>query len=342
MNENEAHIILTKMKFKYSPDKDIFYKNIVPSGDARGDKYTLFARYKDGKIEMWLKPRNDLIYSSLGEVKAIHAIMEGRLDPKTWNPEEMTIISNTQGGNEVIELTPTPEDLEKEEQQKEEEKPEEQEKAKPKKKSNEDYLKKLAEITEYDIFEIFSDSGTGKSKIALEIARNAINHGYKVFFYDTENNITNEEAGMFKENYIYSPDMNDLINFKFPNVDLLIIDSITYPFWIKFSSMNRYERGEALLSLHAFFGRLKVWCKINKKVAIVTSQPISEVAEERRPWGGKAFHIAKEIAKPELVYSKPHETFIKLLAYRMRRYGRGFEIAEVFITDKGVDIKWKI
>lgn len=336
MNKNEAHIILTKMKFKYSPDKDIFYKNIVPSGDARGDKYTLFARYKDGKIEMWLNPRNDLIYSSLGEVKAIHAIMEGRLDPKTWNPEEIITIKNQQGGNEVIELTPTPEDLEKENVEKE--KSEE----KPKKEEPEDFFKKLAEITEYDIFEIFSDSGTGKSKIALEIARNAINHGYKVFFYDTENNITNEEAGMFKENYIYSPDMNDLINFKFPNVDLLIIDSITYPFWIKFASMNRHERGEALLSLHAFFGRLKIWCKINKKVAIVTSQPISEVAEERRPWGGKAFHIAKEIAKPEMVYSKPNETLIKLLAYRMRRHGRGFEIAEVFITDKGVNIKWKI
>ncbi|MCD6331148.1 MAG: hypothetical protein J7L80_02985 [Thermoplasmata archaeon] len=335
MNENEAHIILTKMKFKYKPEKKLFYKNIVPSGDARGDKYTLFARYKNGEIEMWLNPRNDLIFPTLGEVKAVKAIIEGRLDAKTWNVDEPLTIENAQGGKEIIELTPTPEDLAKE--------PKETEKPKESKESKvDDYLKKLIDITEYDIFEIFSDSGSGKSKIALEIARNAISHGYKVFFYDTENNITNEEAGMFKDNYIYSPDMNDLINFKFPNVDLLIIDSVTYPFWIAFSSMNRHERGEALLSLHSFFGRLKVWCKMNKKVAIVTSQPISEIAEERRPWGGKAFHIAKEIAKPEMVYSKPHETLIKLLAYRMRRHGRGFEIAEVVISDKGVNIKWKI
>ena len=337
MNKDESHIILTKMKFKYSPDKDIFYKNIVPSGDARGDKYTLFARYKDGKIEMWLNPRNDLIYSSLGEVKAIHAIMEGRLDPKTWNPEEIITIKNQQGGNEIIELTPTPEDLEKENVEKE--KPKEE---KSKKEEPEDFFKKIVGISGYDIFEIFSDSGTGKSKITLEIARNALKHGHKVFFYDTEGNITEEEARIFKDNYVYSPDMKDLINFTFPDVDLVIIDSVTYPFWISFSSMNMKERGEALLSLHAFLGKLKIWCVKNKKLAIVTSQPISEIAEERRPWGGKAFHIAKEIAKPEMVYSKPNETLIKLLAYRMRRHGRGFEIAEVFITDKGVNIKWKI
>jgi len=344
MNENEAHIILTKMKFRYKSENKIFYKNIVPSGDARGDKYVLFAKYKDGGVEMWLKPRNDIIFPTIGEVKAIKAIKEGRLDAKKWNVDETVVIENEQGGKEIIELTPTPEDLDKLE-----ETPREiikEVKSSEKEGKPEDFFKKIVSISGYDIFEIFSDSGTGKSKTVLEIARNSMEHGHKVFFYDTEGNITEEEAKIFKGNYIYSPDMKDLINFKFPNVDLVIIDSVTYPFWISFSSMNMKERGEALLSLHAFLGKLKIWCVKNKKVAIIVSQATSELGaeseEKRQPWGGKAFHIAKEIVKPELVYSKPHETLVKLLAYRMRRYGRGFEIAEVLIADGGVDIKWKI
>lgn len=338
MNENIAHIILTKMKFKYSPDKKLFFKKIVPSGDPRGQQYMLFARYSGGDINMWLNPTNPMIFPTLGEVKLVRAIMEGKIDPKEWKPDETAVIENEQGGREIIELTPTPEELQEHKEEKEQVKVKEEAK-------DEDYFKKIVDITGYDIFEIFSDSGTGKSKITLEIARNSKNHGHNVFYYDTEGNITEDEAKFFGKNYVYSPDIDDLLNFNFPDVDLLVIDSVTYPFWIKFASMNMKERGEALLRLHAFLGKLKIWCVKNKKLAVVVSQAISELGkeeEERRPWGGKAFHIAKEIVKPELVYSKPNETYIKLLAYRMRKHGRGFHIADVYITNNGVSMKWKV
>lgn len=327
MSEEE---VLKKLGFKYNEEKKYWHKAIIPGGDRRGKRYVLY--YRDG--EFWTFPamkKENVEY--LGEVLLFRKHMEGKINVFETNLDEPVPVT-INGTKYFAELSMTPEEADS---------PVTAVKEEEKKKENKiDHYEMVLKITGYDIFEIFSDSGTGKSKIALEIARNAVKNNHRVFYYDTEGNITEEEAEFFGKNYEYSPAINDLLNFKFPDVDLLIIDSVTYPFWIKFASMNMKERGEALLKLHAYLGKLKEWCVKTKRLAIVISQPISELREDRRPWGGKAFHIAKEIVKPELVSSAPNETVINIVAYRMRRFGRGAIIANVVINDRGVDIRWRI
>ena len=336
--------VLERLGFKYNKEKKYFHKAIIPSGDPRGKRYILY--FRDG--EFWTAPKMGRDHVEfLGEVMLYNAHKEGKIDISSVdlnNPIPIII----EGRQYYAELSLTPEEAEKQLAGRKFEKEQEEKKAIKEKieQKGVDHFAIIQKLTGYDIFEIFSDSGTGKSKIAIEIARNSIKHNHKVFYYDTEGNITEEEAKVFGNNYRYDPTINGLINFRFPDVDLLIIDSVTYPFWIQFASMNLKQRGEALLNLHAFLGKLKEWCVKNKKVAIIVSQATSELGaereEERQPWGGKAFHIAKEIVKPELVYSEPNETLVKIVAYRMRRYGRGYEIADVLINNDGVNIKWKI
>jgi len=336
--------VLSRLGFKHNEEKNYFYKAIIPSGDPRGSRYVLY--YRDG--EFWTQPKmKKESVEYLGEVLLFRKHMEGEIDIFGLDLSQ-PIPLKVDGIQRIAELSLTPEEAEKmfAEKPKKEEKQVKEEK-KEEKAEDVDHFAIIQKLTGYDIFEIFSDSGTGKSKIVIEIARNAIKHNHKTFFYDTEGNITEEEAKAFGNNYRYDPTMEGLLNFKFPDwIDLLIIDSVTYPFWIQFASMNLKQRGEALLSLHAFLGKLKAWCVKNKKVAIIVSQATSELGaeneEKRKPWGGKAFHIAKEIVKPELIYSEPNETFVKMVAYRMRRYGRGFELADVIINNRGVYIKWKI
>jgi len=79
------------------------------------------------------------------------------------------------GIQRIAELSLTPEEAEKmfAEKPKKEEKQVKEEK-KEEKAEDVDHFAIIQKLTGYDIFEIFSDSGTGKSKIVIEIARNAI------------------------------------------------------------------------------------------------------------------------------------------------------------------------
>ena len=334
----EDEKILERLGFKYNKDKKYWYKAIIPSGDPRGKRYVLY--FRDG--EFWTAPKMAKDHVEfLGEVMLYNAHKEGKIDISSVdlnNPIPIVIDERQY----YAELSLTPEEAE----QQFSKAPEKKER---KNAEEDNHYKIIAKLTDYDILEIFSDSGTGKSKIAWAIAYNSLQHGHTVFYYDTERNISSEFAKKLGDSYHYDPSPLRLISFKkkLPKVDLLVIDSIGMPFLIRYADMGLNERGNAILELISFMGALKEWCIRNNSVAIVTNQPTSEMTEMkkdavRKPWGGKAFHIAKEVVKPELVYSTPDETSIILKAFRMREYGKDTEIATVLITPDGVKIKWKI
>jgi len=337
----EDEKILERLGFKYNKDKKYWYKAIIPSGDSRGKRYVLY--YRDG--EFWTAPKMGRDYVDfLGEVMLYNAHKEGKIDISSVdlnNPIPITI----DGSQYYAELSLTPKEAEKQLAKA----PRKENREEKKEEKDIDHFNIIAKLTDYDIFEIFSDSGAGKSKIAWAIAYNSIQHGHSVFYYDTERNISSKYAKKLGDAYHYDPSPKSLIGFKkrLPKVDMLVIDSVGMPFLVRYADMGLNERGNAILELISFMGALKEWCIRNNSIAIVTNQPTSEMTEMkkdavRKPWGGKAFHIAKEVVKPEMVYSTPDETSILLKAFRMRDYGKGKEIAGVLINDNGVKINWKI
>lgn len=112
IEESEVLFIMTKMGFKYDKENNCYYKKVVPSGDPRGQIITLYGRYnKDTKnMQWWCKPEYGFM-GALGEVKAWRAINSGQLDAKKWDISEPVSVTTEQGGKEIIELTPTPDDL---------------------------------------------------------------------------------------------------------------------------------------------------------------------------------------------------------------------------------------
>ena len=196
-----------------------------------------------------------------------------------------------------------------------------------------------------DVMQVFGDTGTGKSKFALEVAREAIAAGKRVYYLDTERNLTTEDIDSLKGcEYKYTPvlDEIDKIVQKLPAVDVVILDSIGFPVLTSYARLSMKQKGDALLKLIAIFGDLKIWAYRNNGVAVVTNQPESEFNKEKghifRPFGDKSQFACKEIWKTEFEHRSPTETRVSIKSFRSRSMGQRTKIASLKITDDGVEV----
>ena len=196
-----------------------------------------------------------------------------------------------------------------------------------------------------DVMQVFGDTGTGKSKFALEVAREAIAAGKKVYYLDTERNLTEEDIASLQGcDYKYTPvlDEIDKIVQKLPAVDVVILDSIGFPVLTSYARLSMKQKGDALLKLIAIFGDLKIWAYRNNGVAVVTNQPESEFNKEKghifRPFGDKSQFACKEIWKTEFEHRGPTETKVSIKSFRSRSMGQRTKIASLKITDAGVEV----
>ena len=196
-----------------------------------------------------------------------------------------------------------------------------------------------------DVLQVFGDTGAGKSKFGLEVARQAIAAGKKVYYLDTERNLTDEDVASLKGcDYKYTPvlDEIDSIVRKLPAVDVVVLDSIGFPVLTTYARLSMKQKGDALLKLIAIFGDLKTWAYKNNGVAIVTNQPESEFNKEKghifRPFGDKSQFACKEIWKTKIASRSSTETNILINAFRSRSVGFGTKIATMKITNTGVEV----
>ena len=198
-----------------------------------------------------------------------------------------------------------------------------------------------------DVIEIFGDTGTGKSKVCMQLARMYIEQGKKVFYLDTERNLSpRDQVKMNGVIYKYSPVLNEIDNIvqHLPDVDVVIIDSIGFPVLTKYARLQLNEKGNALLQLIAIVGTLKEWAYNNHGLVIFTNQPESEFAKEKghilRPFGDKTQFAAKEIWKITLSDANKTSAGTKptLISFRSRMYPYKKVMAKVLIDNTGVTI----
>jgi len=205
-----------------------------------------------------------------------------------------------------------------------------------------DYIKSYVNN---DVLEMFGDSGTGKSKFAVEVARQTIASGKTVFYLDTERNLSNEEVEKLKGcTYKYTPLISEIstITRQLPKVDLVIVDSIGFPILTAYARMNMKQKGDALLNMIAIFGDLKEWAYRNNSIAIVINQPESDFNKAPdhliRPFGDKSQFAAKEIWKTEAT-QRGTVTKSDIRAFRSRSVGHKTLIAKMEVSDNGTEIK---
>lgn len=196
-----------------------------------------------------------------------------------------------------------------------------------------------------DVVQIFGDTGSGKSKFCLQAAKEAIAAGKKVYYLDTERNLTDDDIKTLTGcEYKYTPVLSEIDSIvqNLPPVDLVILDSIGFPVLTTYARLSMKQKGDALLTLIAIFGDLKQWAYRNNGIAIVSNQPESEFNKEKghvfRPFGDKSQFAAKEIWKTTIETRNPTQTKIKVTAFRSRSVGMGANIASMKIDSNGVDV----
>lgn len=204
-------------------------------------------------------------------------------------------------------------------------------------------LKLINQYVGNDVLQVFGETGSGKSKFGLETAREAIAAGKKVYYLDTERNLTDSDiVSLTGCEYKYTPvlDEIDKIVQHLPAVDVVILDSIGFPVLTSYARLSMKQKGDALLKLIAIFGDLKTWAYKHNGVAIVTNQPESEFNKEKghilRPFGDKSQFAAKEIWKTKIESRSQKETNISITAFRSRSVGFGTKIAFMKISNDGV------
>lgn len=211
--------------------------------------------------------------------------------------------------------------------------------------SNTPLLDLIFDYVGYDVLEVFGDTGSGKTAFVKRVAYEAANAGKKVFYLDTERNLTKNDIDLLKKcKYQYTPVIGEIdrVIQNLPAGDLVILDSVGFPVLTTFARMSMKQKGDAFLLLIAIFGSLKEWAYKNNGVVLVTNQPESEFNKGPnhvlRPFGDKSQFAAKEIWETVKQDSKPGLTSSTIKAFRSRSVGRGTHIASMKITNDGVEV----
>jgi len=217
-----------------------------------------------------------------------------------------------------------------------------------------EYVRKV--LGEADVIQLFGDSRIGKSKFALQLAKDVIMHKEKVLYIDTEKNLSDDDKLMIGENYVVCLDtlaLKEMVDDISNDIDVVILDSIGMPVLISFAEMSMKDRGEALLMLTAIMGKLKKWCYRTGGWCLITNQMKSEMAamggfgkskdmDSIPPFGDKSKYIAKSIIKMYNLSKSENETYSQIRAWGCRDLGKGTIIADVHITNDGVKIDWNL
>lgn len=206
-----------------------------------------------------------------------------------------------------------------------------------------------------DLMEVFGETGTMKSQGMVALAKQCAEAGRKVYYLDTENNISPSDVEMLRKlgvNYHYTPvlrEIDEIFDKKIPAIkaDVIIVDSVGMPVLRKFSAMSAHDRGSALLDIIKWLGILKEWTYLNKSIAFVTNQPQSEFGksssqekgDHRMPFGDKSNFIPGALLLSKKLLDSPQGSKAAFQVFRLRSHAWGEKIFEVTVDKNGPSIK---
>lgn len=282
---------------------------------------------------------------TIEEVPKVESFLEPEEDPEEKAKRERE--ENKRKLEELEKLEQAAAELEDKKAHAEAEKPKEKDQVSKRNitQSKTPLLDMIYDYVGNDVLEVFGDTGSGKTAFVKKVAYEAANAGKRVFYLDTERNLTKNDIDLLKKcKYQYTPVINEIdrVIQTLPAGDLVILDSVGFPVLTTFARMNMKQKGDALLKMIAIFGSLKEWAYKNNGIVLVTNQPESEFNKEPnhilRPFGDKSQFAAKEIWETVKKSSNSGLTESVIKAFRSRSVGYGKLISNMKITDAGVEV----
>jgi hypothetical protein len=212
----------------------------------------------------------------------------------------------------------------------------------------------IVKVFGHDLCEVIGETGTMKTIGLFAMAMAAAKEGKRVLYLDTENNCGPEGAEELKAAgvmYHYTPVLSEIDKIIMKDIagrkdDLIIIDSVGMPILRQYATLGQKQRGDALLMLIAWFGRLKEITFQNKSVAFVSNQQASEFGKTdpkergdyRMGFGDKANYIPGCILLAKKSVDAPGGSKASWNVWRVRRKGWGVKVFNITASDAGSTI----
>lgn len=212
----------------------------------------------------------------------------------------------------------------------------------------------IVKVFGHDLCEVMGETGTMKTIGLFAMAMSAAKAGKKVVYLDTENNCGPEGAEELRAAgvmYYYTPVLTEIDKIIMKDLalrkdDLIIIDSVGMPILRQYATLGQKQRGDALLMLIAWFGRLKELTFQNKSVAFVSNQQASEFGKTdskergdyRMGFGDKANYIPGCILLAKKSIDSPNGSKAVWQVWRVRRKGWGTKVFNITASDEGSTI----
>jgi len=213
-----------------------------------------------------------------------------------------------------------------------------------------------------DIVEIYGETGSNKSSLVIELAKNKARRGLKVLYIDTERNLTKSQIEEMKKLgvvYEYLPEFKQLVSFidsLNKKYDFLILDSVGLPALGEFARSNMKGKGSILLNVQAILYSLKIYTARHGCYAVVINQPSSEMNKveyvqymskfrkefklvKTNPFGDKGSFYVKEILRSIVVSRGNGKTVCEVFAWRSRRYAFGTPVLQIVREGNKLDVK---
>ena len=222
----------------------------------------------------------------------------------------------------------------------------------------EEVMKLVAD--DFDVIELFGDTGTGKSTFFLEVCKAAVLAGKTVRIIDTEKNFNKKIVDEFTKrwSYIYMADFKDtydyivkdkkLISEKY---DVILLDSLGLQVLGEFAKGTMKAKGDILLKCQAIADAMRKYAVKHKALVLITNQPQSIFGKGKEftrnmlgAFGDKHAFFIKEIWKSFVFTQSEDMTSCYIKAWRSRFTGKGTRLFDFTIDDDGIQVtpKYKV
>jgi len=216
-----------------------------------------------------------------------------------------------------------------------------------------------------DLIELFGGSGTQKSYIATQIAKELTKEEKKVLYIDTEKNLTNEIIDEFNKigvKYIYTPIFEELFylidDLETNDYNWVILDSIGLPVLGEFATMNLQGRGNILLNMQSLAYKFKILSAKKKIYFFIINQPTSELGKtdyivyqpkgwnrqykflDCPPMGDKMLYFFKECIMTFNIFQNNQKTITDIFVYRSRKFPKYTTLARLIRQND--EYKWEV